>query len=200
MSWTDAKIQILRDLWGTGQSASDIAKHLGGMTRNAVIGKANRLKLSQQAAASKTTAPASATTKAAVVAQMQPKAKTMLRAAPSMAAPDATPRTVLLKRATPAQAVAAPQAKPVLKAQTKPQPVSALKTTERQCRWPFGDPRSADFKFCGCGALETLPYCLDHARIAYQNFGRGRKRDDEGAQATSQQSKPAPVAAERAAL
>ena len=46
MSWTEQKIQMLKDMWGNGYSASEIAKHLGGMTRNAVIGKAHRLKLS----------------------------------------------------------------------------------------------------------------------------------------------------------
>ena len=48
MSWTDQKIQMLKDMWGHGYSASEIAKRLGGFTRNAVIGKAHRLKLSSR--------------------------------------------------------------------------------------------------------------------------------------------------------
>ena len=48
MSWNEQKIQMLKDMWGNGYSASEIAKRLGGMTRNAVIGKAHRLKLSSR--------------------------------------------------------------------------------------------------------------------------------------------------------
>jgi len=48
MTWTEQKIQALKDMWGHGYSASEIAKHLGGLTRNAVIGKAHRLKLSSR--------------------------------------------------------------------------------------------------------------------------------------------------------
>ena len=48
MSWTEQKIQMLKDMWGHGYSASEIAKRLGGLTRNAVIGKAHRLKLSSR--------------------------------------------------------------------------------------------------------------------------------------------------------
>src|ERR1700677_1259399 len=48
MSWTEQKIQMLKDMWGHGYSASEIAKRLGGFTRNAVIGKAHRLKLSSR--------------------------------------------------------------------------------------------------------------------------------------------------------
>ena len=54
MSWTEQQIQMLKDMWGHGFSASDIAGRLGGgLTRNAVIGKAHRLKLSAGAAAAR---------------------------------------------------------------------------------------------------------------------------------------------------
>ena len=48
MSWTDERVDVLKKMWGEGQSASQIAKELGGVTRNAVIGKVHRLGLSQQ--------------------------------------------------------------------------------------------------------------------------------------------------------
>lgn len=60
--------------------------------------------------------------------------------------------------------------------------IAMTKAGDRHCRWPIGDPRSADFRFCGCSAQEGLPYCVDHARIAYQNVSRrirGSSSDDD---------------------
>ncbi len=48
MSWTDERVDLLKKMWGEGQSASQIAKELGGVTRNAVIGKVHRLGLSNR--------------------------------------------------------------------------------------------------------------------------------------------------------
>lgn len=55
MSWTDERVELLKKMWAEGQSASQIAKELGGVTRNAVIGKVHRLGLSNRS----TTTPAS---------------------------------------------------------------------------------------------------------------------------------------------
>ncbi len=60
MSWTDERVELLKKMWGEGQSASQIAKELGGVTRNAVIGKVHRLGLSNRT----TGAPVAATTPA----------------------------------------------------------------------------------------------------------------------------------------
>ena len=51
MSWTDERVELLKKMWTEGQSASQIAKELGGVTRNAVIGKVHRLGLSNRAGA-----------------------------------------------------------------------------------------------------------------------------------------------------
>ena len=48
MSWTDERVETLKKMWAEGQSASQIAKELGGVTRNAVIGKVHRLGLSNR--------------------------------------------------------------------------------------------------------------------------------------------------------
>ncbi|MFQ6756785.1 GcrA family cell cycle regulator, partial [Cereibacter sphaeroides] len=48
MSWTDERVETLKRMWAEGQSASQIAKELGGVTRNAVIGKVHRLGLSNR--------------------------------------------------------------------------------------------------------------------------------------------------------
>jgi GcrA cell cycle regulator len=54
-----------------------------------------------------------------------------------------------------------------------------LTLTDRICKWPIGDPRDADFHFCGRGSAEGLPYCSDHARRAYQPPARrSGERDD----------------------
>jgi GcrA cell cycle regulator len=169
MSWTEQKIQMLRDMWGNGFSASEIAGKLGGLTRNAVIGKAHRLKLS-----GKPSTPRAESSKPTVL-RMKPSdqarsldaKKMLLRAAPSLPAPSAEPRFMTLKRVV--DAVPAPSAAAV----------APVRSSERQCRWPYGDPRSSDFKFCGCRAVETLPYCHEHAKVAYQNYGRRRREEDQ---------------------
>ncbi|MEJ0062318.1 MAG: GcrA family cell cycle regulator [Alphaproteobacteria bacterium] len=161
MTWTEQKIQMLRDMWGNGFSASDIAKRLGGLTRNAVIGKAHRLKLSGRPSPIRRedeTAP-----KATGMVRARAPKKIMMRPGPSMPPPPPPAPVAIVKRSAEAMKSA----------------VAPIKTTERQCRWPYGDPRSQDFKFCGCHTVEGLPYCPDHARAAYQNFGRGRGKRDE---------------------
>ena len=75
MSWTDDRVEILKKMWGEGQSASQIAKELGGVTRNAVIGKVHRLGLSNRTA---TAAPA-----AAPAAAAKPEAKAKPAAKPA---------------------------------------------------------------------------------------------------------------------
>ena len=76
MSWTDDRVEILKKMWGEGQSASQIAKELGGVTRNAVIGKVHRLGLSNRTAAGAAAAPAPTPPKA------EPKPKPAAKAAP----------------------------------------------------------------------------------------------------------------------
>jgi len=112
-TWSEERVEKLRQLWGQGMSASEIADLLGNVTRNAVIGKAHRLGLSGR---------------------------------PS----------------------------PIKKKPTKGATILSL--TERMCKWPVGDPKSPDFHFCGKPSVHGLPYCAEHAAIAYQP---ARKRDDE---------------------
>ena len=152
--WTDDRVGALKKLWLEGQSASQIAKQLGGgVTRNAVIGKVHRLGLSGRAAPS------------------QP-ARTTFRAAtrPRPAAP-----------AAPVQAPSAPRRieavapRPVMVAQpVAPAPAPELPGTAtvmtlgaHMCKWPIGDPSSREFSFCGRRASEGV-YCVEHARVAYQ--------------------------------
>ncbi|MFC0280079.1 GcrA family cell cycle regulator [Falsigemmobacter intermedius] len=123
MTWTDERVETLKRMWGEGQSASQIAKELGGVTRNAVIGKVHRLGLSNRNAASdETAAPAAAPGTAGPPPAPEPAA------APAPAAP-AAPEPVAAppRPTTPAPAAAAPvQPQP---AAASPAPAPALRKT-----------------------------------------------------------------------
>ncbi|WP_406735997.1 GcrA family cell cycle regulator [Thioclava sp. GXIMD4215] len=117
MSWTDERVEILKKMWSEGQSASQIAKELGGVTRNAVIGKVHRLGLSNRTATTaEAAAPASAPKPAA-------EAKPVVEPKPAPAAPRAEPK------AAPASAAVrpAPAPKP---AAAKPEPVETTEVAE----------------------------------------------------------------------
>jgi GcrA cell cycle regulator len=163
MTWTDQKIQMLKDLWGQ-HSASEIAEQIGGLTRNAVIGKAHRLKLSAQKIAEN---GGLGRATGGISGIKSSRKRVMLRPLPTMPMPTTTSvmRTV-------------PTTKDIFRSLegiggiTRSEGIAVTKATERHCRWPVGDPRSPDFRFCGCTANEGLPYCVDHARVAYQNVSR----------------------------
>ena len=142
MSWTDERVAVLRKLWGEGKTAAEIANALGNVTRNAVIGKAHRLKLSNRIS------PIQQNTKKPA------PVKTEIR--PSV-------RKVVIREQD-----------------IKIKGVSMTELQPRMCRWPVGDPKDADFKFCGCNSAPSLPYCIDHAKLAYQTSSRARvlKADD----------------------
>ena len=90
MSWTDERVELLKKMWGEGQSASQIAKELGGVTRNAVIGKVHRLGLSNRAGAATATAPAAGSPAGAAPAAV-PKPEAKAKPAPKPAEVKARP-------------------------------------------------------------------------------------------------------------
>lgn len=161
MSWTEERVATLKKLWGEGKTAAEIAKELGGVTRNAVIGKAHRLKLSNRLSPIQQTAKKSATSAAS-----KPKTEDK-KAAISASAAASQPKKKMPK---PANMDIPFTGKGVKLADLK----------EKMCRWPIGDPQEADFKFCGCANTPGLPYCEEHARLAYQTTSRSRKlREDD---------------------
>jgi len=171
MTWTEQKIQMLKDLWGH-HSASEIAEQIGGLTRNAVIGKAHRLKLSVQKAAENGGIPLQRLSGNSASIKSQRK-RVMMRPLPVIPAPTTVPRQ-------------APPARDIFRSldgiggATRSEGIAVTKAGDRHCRWPVGDPRSPDFRFCGCTAHEGLPYCVDHARVAYQNVGKRTRGTSSG--------------------
>lgn len=165
MTWTDERVELLKKLWGDGLSASQIAAELSGVTRNAVIGKVHRLGLSGRGK----TNPAVA----------QKPRKTIRPSTPAAVEP------------APFE-VAAPPSAPVLVAQVAAEPdiaiaddidipfserVTIMELRETMCRWPLGDPTTAEFRFCGGRAIVGLPYCSHHANVAYQPAADRRRND-----------------------
>jgi GcrA cell cycle regulator len=151
MTWTDERVELLKKLWADGLSASQIAAELGGITRNAVIGKVHRLGLSGRAKS-----PSSSTPRA-----RKPRSSTMLR----ISRPSIRGNTALAHAYEPDAEF---EHEPIDNIIPIGQRRSLLELTEQTCRWPIGDPGSAEFFFCGGNTASGLPYCAYHSRVAYQ--------------------------------
>lgn len=186
MSWTDERVEILKKMWGEGQSASQIAKELGGVTRNAVIGKVHRLGLSNRAttnAAPKAEAKPKATPKA------EPKAPPKEQPASKAAEPAAEKPsnvTPLRRQIIPAGHPLPPQPSAneispealarVSEIEKKAKKLTLLELTERTCKWPVGDPATPNFWFCGLPTQTGKPYCEAHVGVAFQPMNNRRDR------------------------
>jgi len=182
MAWTEDRVAILTKLWADGLSASQIAKELGEVTRNAVIGKVHRLGLSGRAKPSrpkaKTTAKTSKATKKTAKAAPKPR----VTRAPSK------PRTA--EQIVAAAAVPAPpplEAKPMSNGEF----ATILTITDHMCKWPIGDPSKSEFRFCGRKTDPDEPYCVAHSRVAYQPSRR------RGASSNTKALGPSPTSRKR---
>ena len=180
MNWTDERVEKLKKLWSEGLSASQIAAQLGGVSRNAVIGKVHRLALPGRAKAGGA---------APVAASARPKRPAPAAAAPQRPQPDAlrTPQRHVLRpndvalmkdeqAAAPANEIVpveAPVAGNVVVPMTRKLALTQL--TDRTCKWPIGDPMKDEFHFCGNDCSEGSPYCTYHARLAYQPSAERRR-------------------------
>jgi len=139
--WSDDRVTTLKSLWLDGLSASQIAKQLGGVTRNAVIGKVHRLGLSGRAM------PSSPARLARVAAP-----RTAARALPPKSKPKSRPPLVCV---------------PIEPAPEGPGLVTSMAGLgAHACKWPIGDPKADGFTFCGRPA--EGPYCGGHAAVAYR--------------------------------
>lgn len=196
MSWTDERVETLKRMWAEGQSASQIAKELGGVTRNAVIGKVHRLGLSNRNDDSAAEAPAPvAEAKPAPAPEPKPapaaKAAPEPKAAPApqpkpapepeAATPQFQPRRPVVPAGQPLPPVPTNEISPetlasVREIEKKSRKLSLMELTERTCKWPIGDPATDKFWFCGMPSQPGKPYCETHVSVAFQPMSSRRDR------------------------
>jgi GcrA cell cycle regulator len=151
MGWTDERVEQLKQLWTDGLSASQIARQLGGVTRNAVIGKVHRLGLAGRATPARAERP-----------RIQaPRRTPVLRAPVTVVAQPIVERDPLTD--------------------DHGNHVTVLTISDRNCKWPIGDPASGNFHFCGHAPKNGSPYCDAHSVKAFQpsQSRRDRERDRE---------------------
>lgn len=150
--WTLDRVELCRRLWAEGLSASQIASRLGGVTRNAVIGKVHRLGL-----------PARAPRRPAQhrVRRISP----IFRPTRTQLSRATTPRSD--KRRSKAEIKAILASLPEIPSALQ---VDLLDLQDHMCRWPIGDPRESGFHFCGRQKLGGVAYCTPHAGVAFQGW------------------------------
>ncbi|MHA6266073.1 GcrA family cell cycle regulator [uncultured Aliiroseovarius sp.] len=188
MSWTDERVEILKKMWGEGQSASVIAKELGGVTRNAVIGKVHRLGLSNRSGGgAKTPAKEKPAPKAAAKPKPAPKKAAPKKEAESTAKPAADVKPIpARKQIIPAGQPLPPQPSAneispealasVREVEKGAKKLHLMELTERTCKWPIGDPATEEFWFCGLPVQQGKPYCEAHVGVAFQPMSSRRDR------------------------
>ena len=147
MTWTNDKIDKLKQLWGNGNTASEIAQIIGDVTRNAVIGKANRLNLSSK-----------------VIKNFSNKSKSKLF--------DNNQNEEERKNKTKKVKFKSL----IIEKDFEPEnPKSLEELSDNTCKWPVGHPNESDFYFCGRNSLEKFSYCKLHLLYAFQP--KGKKED-----------------------
>ena len=166
-TWTSERIELLKRCLHAGLSCGQAAREIG-VTRNAVIGKMNRLGLSRPKD---------------VIGKQLEQRRTARLARPKTAR-TWRPKHPRLNISAHHAVAAFPRPKP--RAEAIPiydgRGCTLLELSQMRCRWPISNPGVKDFCFCGNEPIKGLPYCLGHARIAYQSVGRvGRQRSSAGA-------------------
>ncbi len=146
--WTEPRVELLKKLWPEGLSASQIAGRLGGCSRNAVTGKVHRLGLAKRGNSHKNRASGR---RGALASRPRFIRKSCVM-------------TVPLHVMRPAPVVEKPKAEP----QISTSPCSFDDLKPHSCRFPLGDPRDENFRFCGLVKRAGSSYCRDHHRVAYQ--------------------------------
>ena len=152
MSWTDEKVQKLKELWSKGHTASQIANMLGDTTRNAVIGKAHRLNLEARAPSKYN---AGITKQEGKISKKNPKTVSL----------KSKFKSIMLDKNFEAE-----------------NPTSLENLTDKTCRWPIGHPDEDNFYFCGRKPEGEFPYCKLHVLYAFQPKGQKEElidKDDE---------------------
>ena len=143
MSWTEEKVSKLKELWGKGNTASQIAEIIGGISRNAVIGKAHRLNLSA-------------------------KIKTRTATSNKNFDSNVEANDARLKRGRKSRFKSL-----IIEKDFEPEnPKQLEELDESSCKWPIGHPDEKNFYFCGRTSLKDFSYCKLHLLYAYQPKGK----------------------------
>jgi GcrA cell cycle regulator len=150
MSWNDAKVAKLKELWGKGNTASQIAEIIGGLSRNAVIGKAHRLNLS---------------------AKIKTRAATSNKSFES-SVQNNNVNSKRIKRSKFKSLIIENDFEP-----ENPKQLEEL--DESSCKWPIGHPDEEKFYFCGRSSLKDFSYCKLHLLYAYQPKGKKEQPADK---------------------
>ena len=150
MSWDDEKVSKLKELWGKGKTASQIAEIIGGISRNAVIGKAHRLNLS-----------AKIKTRSAVTSTENLKIKENNRDKSKIRSRSKFKSLIIEKDFEPEN------------------PKQLEELDENSCKWPIGHPNEKTFYFCGRSSLKDFSYCKLHLLYAYQPKGKKEETSDK---------------------
>ncbi len=150
MSWNDEKVNKLKELWGKGNTASQIAEIIGGISRNAVIGKAHRLNLSAKI---KTRAATSSQTFDSSIESKDIKSKKSRKSK--------FKSLIIEKNFEPEN------------------PKQLEELDESSCKWPIGHPDENNFYFCGRNSLKDFSYCKLHLLYAYQPKGKKEEVTDK---------------------
>lgn len=174
MSWTDERVEQLTKLWADGLSASQIAAQMGGVSRNAVIGKVHRLHLPGRAKSGGSRAPRAKrpvtttttrtyTSRAGATAPRSPSPRGGGGAAAVSTAVDAVAfQEIDIRRV---EDVVVPISKKL----------KLVELGENTCKWPLGDPMTTEFHFCGNDSADAAPYCKYHSKLAYQPTSERRR-------------------------
>ena len=143
MSWTEEKVTKLKELWGKGNTASQIAEIIGGISRNAVIGKAHRLNLSA-------------------------KIKTRSSISNKNYNQNLDEKNIKIKRGRRSKFKSL-----IIEKDFEPEnPKQLEELDENSCKWPIGHPNEKSFYFCGRSSLKDFSYCKLHLLYAYQPKGK----------------------------
>ena len=150
MSWTEEKVAKLKELWGKGNTASQIAEIIGGISRNAVIGKAHRLNLSA-------------------------KIKTRIAISNENFENSSEEKNIKNRRVRKSKFKSL-----IIEKDFEPEnPKQLEELTDNDCKYPIGHPNEKNFYFCGRSSLKDFSYCKLHILYSYQSKENKNKKDDQ---------------------
>jgi GcrA cell cycle regulator len=180
MGWTEERVELLKKLWLEGLSASQIAAVLGdGVTRNAVIGKVHRLKLTGRAKPASSAPRARSAPRAPGIRRPSGMTRSssgiasMMKSRSMGPAPMHGATALKIDSELVVEAYEAPQVQELFI--PVEQRLTLLQLNEHTCKWPIGDPLTPDFYFCGNHADEGKPYCEFHSRRAYHQLEKKKR-------------------------